>query len=528
MKVFYSVNGKIGFYDKTTDSPTTSRYKILGVKVWKGKLLHSASPQTFYVDQSTGSDSNNGKTKSSPWKTISRAQYMLQPDDTLIIGPGIYRETLKIQYSALPGHPITFKGTDSKNVIIDGSIPVDMSKVKLFASAPVNIYTTTIQRTPLFLYSETKKLVPAMIPLPYSDLDPFLSTNYITITAATNVTTVSNIVYLQLDDRFRKKADGTSVPDGYWVGAKLYHFIGDGNNPAGTLAKVTFYRTVLSYDSKTNTAGFTNVAISPLDGTAYSGFSFIKNDKYALGNHVGLISKPGQYALDNNQVYVSADTLPKSIEVSVIKYGLWMQFTEYLVFDSLFVRRFEGTGVFCNYCSKTSYLNITSNENFFDGLGIQMGDNIIIDGGEYAYNWNNGIDFFARGSRDCTVKNTYIHHNLNNGIWAGNTNALFDTFNIQIISNRIGPHSSELQHADNIQFSKVHNILIKDNYLINDGTYDGALTHNPQNMWNENCGKITFTGNVIIGGPMGINWSSEIRMYNNVFYNVWLRFLVEG
>lgn len=51
-----------------------------------------AAPTTYYV-ATTGSDNNPG-TQAAPFRTLSRGVTVLQPGDTLRVGPGTYTETL--------------------------------------------------------------------------------------------------------------------------------------------------------------------------------------------------------------------------------------------------------------------------------------------------------------------------------------------------------------------------------------------------------------------------------------------------
>ena len=53
---------------------------------------------TYYVDQaSAGASDKNPGTQAAPWKTISRAAGAkeLKPGDTVLIGSGVYRETVR-------------------------------------------------------------------------------------------------------------------------------------------------------------------------------------------------------------------------------------------------------------------------------------------------------------------------------------------------------------------------------------------------------------------------------------------------
>lgn len=91
---------------------------------------------TYFVRSTVGSDSEDGKTPQSAWKTVSRSAQVLGPGDTLIIGPGIYREHVRIEVSGLPDRPISIKGDPSGvltgdppgAVMMTGTVPVDESQ----------------------------------------------------------------------------------------------------------------------------------------------------------------------------------------------------------------------------------------------------------------------------------------------------------------------------------------------------------------------------------------------------------------
>lgn len=90
---------------------------------------------TFFVRATIGSDSEDGLTPQSAWKTVQRAAGALGPGDTLIIGPGIYREHVRIEVSGTPEQPIKIQGDPAGEltgdppgpVMMAGSIPVDES-----------------------------------------------------------------------------------------------------------------------------------------------------------------------------------------------------------------------------------------------------------------------------------------------------------------------------------------------------------------------------------------------------------------
>ena len=78
--------------------------------------LHAAD---FHV-ATNGSDTNSG-TQDKPFKTIAAGVAGLKAGDTLLVGPGVYRETIKVTSSGAPGQPITIAAEKKGTVTIRGS-----------------------------------------------------------------------------------------------------------------------------------------------------------------------------------------------------------------------------------------------------------------------------------------------------------------------------------------------------------------------------------------------------------------------
>jgi hypothetical protein len=87
----------------------------------------SAGEQQLFVDAASGSDSNSG-TSSRPFKTIGRAAQLALANSrrnlptTIIVNPGIYRESIEIAGSSPDvGGPITIQASKIGSVTISGS-----------------------------------------------------------------------------------------------------------------------------------------------------------------------------------------------------------------------------------------------------------------------------------------------------------------------------------------------------------------------------------------------------------------------
>lgn len=74
------------------------------------------SAKTVYVDVE-GNDSNDGS-QSMPFKTFQRANQVLEPGDTLLIGGGEYHQTMNISPSGTADKPIVIRAKDDEKVVI--------------------------------------------------------------------------------------------------------------------------------------------------------------------------------------------------------------------------------------------------------------------------------------------------------------------------------------------------------------------------------------------------------------------------
>ncbi len=97
--------------------------------VWTGENITtppSATGKTYYVDGANGSDSNNGTSEATAFKTIKKTLPLVAAGDTVLIKAGLYREGIDLSNSApgTDGKPITFGSFGDGPVILDGSIAV--------------------------------------------------------------------------------------------------------------------------------------------------------------------------------------------------------------------------------------------------------------------------------------------------------------------------------------------------------------------------------------------------------------------
>ena len=82
-------------------------------------LLRVAHANTLYVSL-TGSDNASG-TAVAPWRTIQHGVDALKPSDTLLIGPGTYRERIEMKQGGTSQTPITIAALPGAHVIVSGA-----------------------------------------------------------------------------------------------------------------------------------------------------------------------------------------------------------------------------------------------------------------------------------------------------------------------------------------------------------------------------------------------------------------------
>lgn len=84
---------------------------------WKPTEAFAA---TGYYVSTAGSDSNNGTSLSTPFKTIQKAASVAQAGDSVTVRGGTYRETVTPANSGTAANPITYQAYPGENVTISG------------------------------------------------------------------------------------------------------------------------------------------------------------------------------------------------------------------------------------------------------------------------------------------------------------------------------------------------------------------------------------------------------------------------
>lgn len=83
--------------------------------------VFAVTGNTYYVNGTTGSDSNNGLSDGAPFKTINKAAQVAAAGDTVFIHGGTYRETITPLNSGSSGSPINYKAVMGETVTVNGT-----------------------------------------------------------------------------------------------------------------------------------------------------------------------------------------------------------------------------------------------------------------------------------------------------------------------------------------------------------------------------------------------------------------------
>ncbi|MBU4460252.1 MAG: DUF1565 domain-containing protein, partial [Verrucomicrobia bacterium] len=86
-------------------------------------LLAAAARAAAYHVAATGDDASAG-TRASPWRTLAKACAAAGPGDTVWMGAGTYRETLRPRVSGTTGAVVRFVALRDRSVVLSGTDPL--------------------------------------------------------------------------------------------------------------------------------------------------------------------------------------------------------------------------------------------------------------------------------------------------------------------------------------------------------------------------------------------------------------------
>jgi Chondroitinase B len=118
--------GKTYYYriDGVTPHIHTNPLKVEPIKATSttGSFTTAATgmPPTTYFVSVDGDDSRDGSSPALAWRSVSRAADQAKAGDTVLIGGGIYVETVRVRATGVEGKPVTFKALPGQKVTLDG------------------------------------------------------------------------------------------------------------------------------------------------------------------------------------------------------------------------------------------------------------------------------------------------------------------------------------------------------------------------------------------------------------------------
>ena len=91
--------------------------QVLLVVCW---LMLGRAMAAEYEVSPSGNDASAG-TQAAPWQTLAKASAVAAPDDTVYLGAGTYRETLRPVKSGEAGKPIRFVAVPGARPVLSGA-----------------------------------------------------------------------------------------------------------------------------------------------------------------------------------------------------------------------------------------------------------------------------------------------------------------------------------------------------------------------------------------------------------------------
>ena len=101
------------------DEPETA-IRLTGDPIEFATLRAEPPPQVYHVAPD-GDDANDGMSRDNAWRTIGHAASQVKAGDTVLVGEGVYEETVRVRATGAPNAPITFKNAPGERVVMAGA-----------------------------------------------------------------------------------------------------------------------------------------------------------------------------------------------------------------------------------------------------------------------------------------------------------------------------------------------------------------------------------------------------------------------
>lgn len=304
-----------------------------------GSQLHAA---TYYVSP-TGSDTyntNQAKSISTPWQTISRAASNLVAGDICLIRAGTYRETVAVQSSGTSNASITFQAYTNETVIIDGS-----DSITGWTTTGSNIWTAPMGWTlgdgdQVFINGimEPAARWPnagSLFPWQNSSIKPSPDWSYLV-----------TVGYSSNTNGWFTDTNLPSRPDGYWIGATVHILSGDGwimNHPA-----------VIGYTNSSKMMVTTDA------NGANAAYAFAAGNEYYITGIKGEMDSPGEWFYQSNSLSLYSTNTPTGVTAKHRSYGFDLRGRSFIKLVGL------------NFFACTIQTDANATDETLDGLLMQF------------------------------------------------------------------------------------------------------------------------------------------------------------
>lgn len=257
-------------------------YNQLVEEVLKTRLTDKKG-RTWYVSKDcTACDANDGSAER-PFATIQQAASIAEAGDTVIIGGGVYHETVKPANNGTASNPITFKAAEGETVTISAAAelgsPVGQDGDKLIYNALTDLGYGKNQ-----IFYKGKYLVAGRYP--NEDTNPTPNV----MPELADVWPVEGNLKVDPEDSERVISDtDLNQEEGYWNGATIIGLSGAAY--ALQMAKVEKSEPGVLHIGEKSRWWFTS------DGGH-------KTDYFYITNHINTVDQPGEWHIEDGKIYI--------------------------------------------------------------------------------------------------------------------------------------------------------------------------------------------------------------------------------
>jgi len=324
---------------------------LLGLVVVQVGTATRAAANSFYID-SSGSDTNSGRSPSSPWKTLARINSTaLGPGDTVYLKRGsLWRETLIVNGSGAAGAPITITAYGV------GALPAisGANVVTGWAAYSNSVYATPLREKPSNVYL---------------DNEPGWGMN-------------------------QAGSQSSMSPDSwYWDGSKLFVNLADGSDPSRHTIEAAVRDKAVSADNRSyividslRTLRTGCWAISMISQNASRNVGSKITDNVITQNGTNLLDT-GRYC---NAIYINYATSP-TVEGNTVSYAGGH--------NAINVQKATDIRILNNDVSEWNH----------NGLDTKMSQGIVYMGNR-AHDAPHGNGIYSEQSADITAENNTIYN----------------------------------------------------------------------------------------------------------------------